>query len=66
MKFLMDFQEINYPILWGGHLACLNVGRVGTPIPQENLDVFYLEVPIGSVDFCSVRTKLRFAQFFLT
>ncbi|MEH1939295.1 MAG: hypothetical protein V7L01_03630 [Nostoc sp.] len=42
---MRDYQEINYPMLWGGHLVrpCLRAGE--TPTPQEKLNVFYLEIP---------------------
>ncbi|MEA5625994.1 hypothetical protein [Nostoc sp. UHCC 0251] len=42
---MRDYQEINYPILWGGHLVrpCLRAGV--SPTPQEKLNVFYLEIP---------------------
>ncbi len=41
-----DFQEINYPILWGGHLARLWLlgGRDAHPTINSWI-FFYLEVP---------------------
>ncbi|MEH1972440.1 MAG: SDR family NAD(P)-dependent oxidoreductase [Nostoc sp.] len=38
---LGDFQEINYPSCGVGILPALNMGRVRTPIPQENLGCFF-------------------------
>ncbi|AHJ28318.1 hypothetical protein NSP_19850 [Nodularia spumigena CCY9414] len=37
-----DFQEINYPYCGVGILPALIKGRVGTPIPQENLSCFLI------------------------
>ncbi|YAG10184.1 hypothetical protein NSTC731_06573 [Nostoc sp. DSM 114167] len=43
----IDFSPKGLPknklsILWGGHMSALNFGRVGTPIPQENLGCFFI------------------------
>ncbi|BAY76117.1 hypothetical protein NIES25_25660 [Nostoc linckia NIES-25] len=45
---IRDYQEINYPILWGGHLVrpCLRAGE--TPTPQEKLYVFLFGSPLNS------------------
>jgi hypothetical protein len=45
-----NFQEINYPSCGVGILPALNIGRVGTPIPQKNLGCFFL---------CEFFTKLQ-------
>ncbi|MHC5825762.1 MAG: response regulator, partial [Nostoc sp.] len=37
-----DFQQINYPILWGGHLARLGIGAGETPTPQEVVEYFFI------------------------
>ncbi|MHC5724014.1 MAG: hypothetical protein ACYTXY_07605 [Nostoc sp.] len=44
LRFLCirDFQEINYPSCGVGILPALNMGRVGTPIPLENLGCFFI------------------------
>jgi hypothetical protein len=42
---MRDYQEINYPILWGGHLVRPCLWTLVSPTPQEKLNVFYLEIP---------------------
>jgi hypothetical protein len=42
---MRDYQEINYPILWGGHLVRSCLRALVSPTPQEKLNVFYLEIP---------------------
>ncbi|MBG1261809.1 hypothetical protein [Nostoc commune] len=39
---LRDFQQINYPILWGGHLARLWLRAGETPTPQEVIKYFFV------------------------
>jgi Putative restriction endonuclease len=39
---IRDFQEINYASCGVGNMSAPNLGRVGTPIPQENLECFFI------------------------
>ncbi|RCJ24561.1 hypothetical protein A6S26_18650 [Nostoc sp. ATCC 43529] len=41
-----DYQEINYPILWGGHLVRPKPWAGETPTPQEKLYVFLFGSPL--------------------
>jgi hypothetical protein len=41
-RVLRDFQEINYASCGVGNMSAPNLGRVGTPIPQENLECFFI------------------------
>ncbi len=47
-----DYQEINYPLLWGGHLVrpCQRAGE--TPTPQEKLYIFLFGSPINASSLC--------------
>ncbi|RCJ25798.1 hypothetical protein A6S26_15845 [Nostoc sp. ATCC 43529] len=42
-----DYQEINYPILWGGHLVRPKPWAGETPTPQEKLYVFLFGSPLA-------------------
>ncbi|MCW5314739.1 hypothetical protein GTQ43_13275 [Nostoc sp. KVJ3] len=42
---LRDFQKINYFSCGVGILPALNIGRLRTPIPQENLGCFLFVSP---------------------
>ncbi len=40
-QIIRDFQEINYPILWDGHLVCPKLDANGeTPTPQKIVSLF--------------------------
>ncbi|MBD2517843.1 hypothetical protein H6G93_23260 [Nostoc sp. FACHB-973] len=41
-KEFMDFQQINYSILWGGCLASFGVWAGKMPTPQEVVEYFLL------------------------
>ncbi|BAY75802.1 hypothetical protein NIES25_22510 [Nostoc linckia NIES-25] len=43
---IRDYQEINYPVLWGGHLVRPFVRAVETPTPQEKLYIFLFGSPL--------------------
>ncbi|MBD2611877.1 hypothetical protein H6G94_11410 [Nostoc punctiforme FACHB-252] len=45
IRIYADYQEINYPVLWGGHLVRPFLRAGETPTPQEKLYIFYLVVP---------------------
>ena len=42
MPRLRDFQQINYPILWGGHLVRPWLRAGETPTPQEVVEYFFI------------------------
>jgi hypothetical protein len=37
-----DFQQINYPILWGGRLARPCIWALMLPTPQEVVEYFFI------------------------
>ncbi|MEH1768881.1 MAG: hypothetical protein V7L27_05695 [Nostoc sp.] len=47
---LRELQEINYPILWGGHLARHLDWAGETPTPQELIEYFFIWKSLTWID----------------
>ncbi|MEH2325192.1 MAG: hypothetical protein V7K32_16855 [Nostoc sp.] len=50
-----DFQQINYPILWGGHLARLCIWALMLPTPQEVVEYFFIWKSLETRNFASLQ-----------